>query len=153
MAEPERNPAMERLDAFIGTWTLEAVFPNKPGEVPLGQAVFEWMKGRQLLIERAEMSSPDFPDALHVVAYDPATPGYTRHFFDSNGAVRLYAMTFDGGRWTLTRTKPDFSALDAAQRYIGAFSDDGTAVRGTWESSQDGQRWTKDFDLAYVRIG
>jgi len=35
---------MERLDMFVGTWNLEAVFPTNPTEVVSGgRTVFEWM--------------------------------------------------------------------------------------------------------------
>jgi hypothetical protein len=115
--------------------------------------VFEWMKGRRLLVERTAISAPAFPDSLAIIAFDPATKAYTQRSFDSRGVVRLYAMTFGDGSWTLLRTSPDFSPLDSSQRFTGTFSEDGDTVRGTRETSGDGSSWTKDFDLTYVRIG
>ncbi len=44
MDQPQLNLAMERLDMFVGTWNLEAVFPTNPTEVVSGgRTVFEWM--------------------------------------------------------------------------------------------------------------
>lgn len=62
-------------------------------------------------------------------------------------------MTFDGHTWTLERTKPDFSPLDFHQRFVGSISDDGTTIDGEWRTSQDGQQWTRDFRVTYIRIG
>jgi hypothetical protein len=153
MDQTPRNPALERLDIFVGTWNLEVIFPSNPSEVVRGgQAVFEWMKGRRLLIERTEISAPEFPDSLAIVAFNPETETYTQHYFDSRGVIRLYAMTFSNGVWTLLRNSPDFSPLDFLQRYTGTFSEDGNTIRGTWETSGDGSNWTKDFDLTYVRV-
>ena len=39
--------------------------------------------------------------------------------------VRLYAMSFADGVWTLTRESPDFTPLDFRQRFTGTFSTDG----------------------------
>jgi hypothetical protein len=42
MGHTDRDPALERLDIFIGTWDLEAIFPSNPTEVVRGgQTVFE----------------------------------------------------------------------------------------------------------------
>jgi hypothetical protein len=153
MDQTPRAAALERLDVFLGTWDLEAIFPSTPTQVVRGgQTVFEWMKGRQLLIERTQLASPEFPDSLAIVAFNPETKTYTQHYFDSRGVIRLYAMTFSDGSWTLLRTSPDFSPLEFAQRYTGTFSADGNAISGAWETSADGSTWAKDFDLRYVRV-
>ena len=61
-------------------------------------------------------------------------------------------MTFDGRTWTLQRTKADFSPLDFHQRFVGTISDDGATIDAQWQSSADGQQWTRDFGLTYTRI-
>jgi hypothetical protein len=153
MDQTARHPALARLDIFIGTWDMEAIFPSNPGQVLRGgQTVFEWMKGQQLLIQRADIPAPEAPDSLAIVAFNPETKTYTQHYFDSRGVVRLYAMTFNDGVWTLLRTSPDFSPLQFSQRYTGTFSEDGNTIRGTWEVSRNGATWTKDFDLTYLRV-
>ena len=45
--------------------------------------------------------------------------------------VRLYAMTFRDGIWTLVRSSPDFTPLDFSQRFTGRFSADGNTISGT----------------------
>jgi hypothetical protein len=153
MEQPARDAMMERLDPFVGAWSLEAVFPNKPTEVLRGgRSVFEWMKGRQILIQRTMAPVPEVPDSIAVVACDPEKAMYVQHYFDSRGVVRLYAMTYRDGVWTLVRASPDFTPLPFAQRYIATFDDHDATIHGTWEKSDDGSHWQKDFDLTYRRI-
>jgi hypothetical protein len=140
---------IEQLDPFIGEWTLTAVFPGGPtGEA---SAVFEWILDGQFLVERSEVPHPAAPDGLKVVGLN-AGGGYTQHYFDSRGVVRVYAMKFDGENWELLRVTPDFTPLDFSQRYTGRFSDDGQRIEGRWETSDDrGENWTLDFELNYAR--
>ena len=137
---------MKRLEAFVGEWIVEASFPGSPP----GHAEFDWALDRQYLIQRTQAPDPA-PDSIAIVAVDPKTGAYTQHYFDSRGVVRLYSMTFDGRVWTLSRNTPDFSPLDFSQRFTGKFSDDGKTISSTWETSQDGVSWERDFDLIYKR--
>ena len=52
MDEAARPPALERLDAIVGGWTLEGSLPAAPGVVVRGRATFEWLAGGRFLIER-----------------------------------------------------------------------------------------------------
>ena len=113
--------------------------------------MFEWALDGKFLIQRTEVPDPKFPTVLSIVAYDASTDAYTQHYFDSRGVVRLYAMTFRDGIWTLVRSSPDFTPLDFSQRFTGKFSSDGDTISGTWETG-DGSNWKKDFDLTYTRV-
>lgn len=143
---------IEQLDPFLGEWTLEATFPATGPTGPTGHVVFEPILGGAFLSERSEIPHPDAPDAYKIVVADPDTESYTQHYFDSRGVVRLYAMTFEDGVWTLLREKPDFTPLDFAQRYTGTFSADGRTIEGRWETGTDGGNWELDFELNYLRV-
>ena len=140
---------MERLRPFVGTWRLETSL-GPPGAVR-ATAAFEWALGGTFLVEHSEVDLPEAPDGLCVIAPDAESDGYTEHYFDSRGVVRLYAMTFDGRVWTLTREAPDFTSLEFAQRYTGEFGDDGSRITGRWEIKHPGQDWQTDFQMDYVR--
>jgi len=140
---------MRRLEVLIGTWDVEAVFAGTLAEG--GSVVFEWMEGKNLLIQRTEAPEPA-PNSLAVVAYDADKAAFVQHYFDSRGVARLYAMTFSDKTWTLMRTAADFSPLDFAQRFVGTLTDRGRTIEGRWERSPDGSTWEKDFDLTYRRV-
>jgi hypothetical protein len=159
-----RLDMLARLDVFIGGWSLEARFPGPEpaggpggqaggpgGGGPVGRSWFEWALDGQFLLQRTEAPIPDAPDSLAIVAAGPRDGGYTQHYFDSRGVVRLYAMSFDGRAWTLTREAPDFSPLDFGQRFTGTFGADGNTITGAWEKRFDGGEWEHDFALIYHR--
>src|SRR3954466_4127507 len=105
------SPALARLEPFIGEWSLDASIA--PGVS--ARTTFEWTLGGAFLLERSEAPDP-IPNGLCVVAPNDDRDGYTQHYFDSRGVVRIYAMTFDDGVWTLLRNAPDFTPLSFSQR-------------------------------------
>jgi hypothetical protein len=118
---------------------------------PEARASFEWALDGAFLLQRSEVDHPDAPNGLTVIAPKSDGDGYTQHYFDSRGVVRLYDMTFDGKVWTLTREKADFTPLEFEQRYVGTFDDDGSAIRGEWQIKHPGEDWKRDFEMNYLR--
>jgi hypothetical protein len=142
---------LERLNPFVGEWDLEVSLPSSPGAH--ARTTFEWALDGRFLVQRAEITVPHVPDSLAIIGADPRGEAFAQHYFDSRGVVRVYAMTFEDGVWTLTRTSPDFSDLSFWQRYTGTFSADGDTIDGQWEICHDeGATWEKDFDLVYTRV-
>jgi hypothetical protein len=139
------DPALERLEPFVGDWTVEAFGGH-------ATTSFEWTLDGRFLLQRAEIPVAEAPDALCVIAVSADGAGYTQHYFDSRGVVRLYAMTFDDGAWTLSRTTPDFSPLTFWQRFAGRFAGDGRSISGAWETCGDGSTWEHDFDMVYTKV-
>jgi hypothetical protein len=157
MNDLSQGSSMESLEPLIGEWRMEAVFPSSSptaGAEAHGvtRTVFEWMPGRQFLIQRWEVAHPAAPDGIAIIGWDVARAGYVQHYFDSRGVARLYEMSFGEGVWELSRTEADFSPLDFAQRYTGVLSEDSKEIRGSWELSYDGSEWEHDFELIYSKV-
>lgn len=138
--------SIQELAAFTGEWELAVDLPG--AEDVLGHVTFDLMG--EALVQRTSVPVPEAPDSCCVVVVQDG--GFVQHYFDSRGVARLYEMTFDGRSWTLERTKADFTPLEFGQRYVGAFSDDGTTIAGEWQSSIDGHEWSRDFGLTYRRL-
>lgn len=150
--DDDRDERLARLDVFVGEWRLDApAFPLPPELAGDARTTFEWALGGAFMVQRASVPVAEAPDGLCVVGLD-AGGGYTQHYFDSRGIARIYAMTFDGRRWTLERGAADFTPLDFHQRWTATVGDDGAAIEGRWESSPDGEAWELDFELAYHRL-
>jgi hypothetical protein len=150
MSDANRNRAhtLTILEPLVGVWIEELDL----ADTPPGRTTFEWGLDGQFLIQRSEVADPNVPDSLAIIAVAAEGSGYTQHYFDSRGVVRIYAMTFDGQHWTLQRTEPDFTPLTFAQRFTATFSADGNTIDAMWETTEDSATWRKDFDLAYTRI-
>jgi hypothetical protein len=134
---------MKQLQPFVGTWHVTTSL----GDVR-AMTTFEWALGGTFLLQRSEIDLPEAPDTLAVIAADG--DAFTQHYFDSRGVVRIYAMTFDGATWTLTREQADFSELKFAQRYVGELS--GNRIDGRWEIKEPGDAdYRLDFELSYER--
>jgi len=153
-----RADALAGLDVFVGEWVMQARFPGDqpaPPDAaeggPTARSRFEWALDRQFLLQRTEIPVPEAPDSLSIISVDLETGAYTQHYYDSRGVVRLYAMRFADGVWTLTRESPDFTPLDFRQRFIGTFSEDGNTISGAWEKNLNGAGWEHDFALTYRR--
>ena len=107
------SPAVERLEAFIGEWSIEADFPNAPPTDLRGRTVFEWLPGERFLVQRWEVPHPDAPDGIAIIGFDRGRETLLQHYFDSRGVARVYEMSLRDGVWELLRNAADFSPLDS----------------------------------------
>jgi hypothetical protein len=143
--------ALQKLEPLLGAWSMEVSLPGTEGVE--ARVEFERLLGGSFLAQRWEVSHPDAPDGLAIIAFEPKSGAYTQHHFDSRAVVRVYSMEFDGGVWTLFRNWDDFTPLSFSQRFSGTFSDDGDVIEGRWETSHDNaQSWETDFELTYRRL-
>jgi hypothetical protein len=157
MEQANRSPALERLEALVGEWTMAAGPPGGdpwPGEAKVR---FEWLEGETWLIERWSIEMPEAPDGIAIIGLADAPAGaeeaggsgerLLQHYFDSRGVHRDYEMTLEDGEWKLWRDGPPFD-----QRFTGTFSDDGKTISCRWEIREEGKDWDTDFDLTYEKV-
>jgi hypothetical protein len=143
-----RNTELARLDGLIGDWTStlsDAWFLEPPGAEMVGTTTIERL-GESLLVVRTRLGEGAHHSEMSLVLgrSDP-NDAFVALYQDDRGVCRQYAMTFDGGRWTLTREDPDMH-----QRFIADIEQD--RILGRWEASEDqGTTWRKDFDLTFER--
>ena len=144
-----RNAELERLDVLVGEWTTtmsDAWFLDPPGtEVP-GSATISWL-GESFLLVRSAFGGDEHvhSEMSLVLGRSDANDEYVALYHDDRGVCLVFAMTFDGPHWTLTRTDPDMH-----QRFVADIEQD--RIAGRWEASDDrGATWRKDFDLTFAR--
>jgi len=147
MNESRNTAARQRLEALVGEWTMEAGPPGGPPWPGAARMSFDWLEGAPLLVQRWHVDMPKAPDGVAVIGCDGMSGAYYQLYTDERDVQRIYAMSLDAGVWKLWRDGEPFS-----QRFTGAFSDDGTIIRGRWEASEDGKSWATDFDVTYARI-
>src|SRR5579875_2222106 len=142
----EELPGGHRL---IGRWATHGAHPLLPGADIRGHTTFEWLAGRQFLIQRSHYDHPDIPDAIAIIGVtgeQAAGEHLTMHYFDRRGVYRVYAVSLDDGRWRFWREDPGFW-----QRFTGVFSADGDTITGQGEMRRDGAGWEPDLALTYRR--
>ena len=144
-----RNTELQKLDWLVGEWTTtmsDAWFLEPPGARVPGLTTVEWI-GKSFLVMRTELAGGrHMPSEMgFVLGRSDPRDAYVALYHDDRGVCRQYAMTFDGGRWTMWREDPDMH-----QRFIADVETD--LILGRWEASDDeGTTWRKDFDLTYER--
>ncbi len=153
---PATRPlALSRLDAFVGSWEMEASFEGgyfAPGSPPFtargGRTTFEWLPGRFFLVQHFTVEDPNAPSGIAIIGSAAEPDDFVQHYYNSRGVARVYRMGLDERGWTLRREAPGFW-----QRFNGVFSADGNTISGAWEGSHDGDRWKHDFALTYIKVG
>lgn len=146
-----RSDAMEKLNVLVGTWrtTLRNAWFLDPAdqEVP-GTATVEWLSDAFVIFRWTMEGDTGKATSEMVLALgrSDAQDTYTALYHDERGVCRVFAMTFDSTRWTLTREDPDMY-----QRFVADLTPD--RIDGRWEASEDqGATWRKDFDLIFDRV-
>lgn len=146
-----RPSALERL---IGAWDFET--SSNGTFLGRGWTTFEWMENGAFVLQRADgepdpATSEDW--AVHspmpvtsILGWDDTTGELVMLYSDARGVFRIYRMRLTDETWTVWRDAPGFN-----QRFIGRLDHDGTTIRGSWETSEDGSAWTTDFDMVYRR--
>jgi hypothetical protein len=146
-----RSDAMEQLNVLVGSWRTtmrNAWFLTPPElEVP-GTATGEWLSDAFVVFrwtmegEVGEATS----EMILVLGRSDANDAYTALYHDERGVSRVFAMTFDGAQWSLSREDSDMF-----QRFVADVEAD--RIAGHWEASDDrGSTWRKDFDLVFDRV-
>lgn len=143
-----RNTELEKLDGLVGEWTTtmsDAWFIEPPGIKVPGKTTVELL-GESFLVVRTELGErTDHSEMTIVIGRSDPNDAFVALYHDDRGVCRQYAMTFDGGRWTMTREDPDLH-----QRFVADVEKD--RILGRWEASEDeGKTWRKDFDLTFER--
>ena len=103
--------------------------------------------------QRTSVPVKGAPDGLMIIAPPRTGKGFTQHYFDSRGVVRLYAMTFDGreSSWSAASRTSLRSRSTSASR--GRCRRTAARMEGRWLNAHaGGAAWELDFPLAGVRV-
>jgi hypothetical protein len=143
-----RNTELEKLDGLVGEWTTtmsDAWFLEPPGTEVAGTTTVEWLGDSFLVVRSGFGEGHEHSEMTLVLGRSDPNDRFVALYQDDRGVCRQFAMTFDGGHWTMTREDPDFH-----QRFIADVEKD--RINGRWEASEDqGKTWRKDFDLTFQR--
>jgi hypothetical protein len=129
MEEAMRNEAMEQLNVLVGSWrtTMRNAWFLEPADREVaGSATVEWL-GDAFVVFRWTMKGDvgkATSEMVLVLGRSDAQDAYTALYHDERGVCRVYAMTFDGSQWNLSREDPDMF-----QRFVADVGPDRIAGR------------------------
>jgi uncharacterized protein DUF1579 len=71
---PTPDPALKRLDRYVGTWTMEGHLVGTSENNIKGQGTFRWLPGGFFLEQRLELDFMGLKiESLELIGYDPET--------------------------------------------------------------------------------
>jgi Protein of unknown function (DUF1579) len=125
---PGPDPALKRLERFVGTWEIRGRTLDSEQDNVSGQTTFEWLPGGFFLQQRSQLNFAGYQiQGLEVIGYDPATDKFPSIVYASMAGVPIpYEYDVRGDQVTI-RTE-----LGGGATYTGSFSPDGNSGSGGW---------------------
>jgi hypothetical protein len=125
---PGPDPALRRLDRFVGTWDVRGRTLDAEEDNVSGRLAFEWLTGGFFLQQRVQLNFMGLDiAALEVIGYDPATGRFPSTVFASMIGVPIpYEYDVEGDRVTI-RTE-----LAGGATFTGTWAEDGSSMSGGW---------------------
>ena len=142
------NEALAKLEVLVGTWKLtltDAWFLESPEVTIDGSATIDWLDEAFLRL-RWTMEDEEGSWAEFIIGHSDAREEYVALTNDYRGVSRVFAMTFDGREWVMSRADPDFH-----QRIVSAIEPERIVMQPS-ASEDAGATWRRDFDLIFERV-
>ncbi len=129
MGPPKPDPALARLNRFVGTWSLEGRLVGSGEKTVTGETTYEWLPGGFFLQQRISLNFMGMQiESLELVGYDPETEAYPSTVFSN---LSPFPLPY---RWEVNeesiKISVSYGPLDAT--FDGAFSEDGDTFSGGW---------------------
>ena len=124
---PPPNPALKRLERYVGTWDMTGRTLGSDVDNVTGRTTFEWLPGGYFLQQRfqADFAGYDI-QSLEVIWYDPETDTFPSTVYPSMAGTPLpYRYEVDGNNLKIT-------AESLGATFRGTWNEDGTAFSGGW---------------------
>jgi Protein of unknown function (DUF1579) len=124
---PGPDPALKRLDRFVGTWEMRGRTLGSEVDDVSGRTTFEWLPGGFFLQQRVALTFAGFRvEGLEVIGYDPATGTFPSTVYPSLAGTPVpYRWEVEGDELTITT-----DVLGAT--FHGRWSADGGSFSGGW---------------------
>jgi hypothetical protein len=126
---PTPDPALKRLDRFVGTWSMEGSLVGSDEKVIKGQAAYRWLPGGFFLEQNIDLDFLGLEIHSHeLIGYDPNTNTFPSTVFSNLSPTPLpYRWEVEGDTVKISVSYPP---LDAT--FTGRFGDDGGTFSGGW---------------------
>jgi uncharacterized protein DUF1579 len=126
---PAPDPALRRLDRFVGTWSMEGHLVGSDDIDIKGQATFRWLPGGFFLEQNVTLDFMGLGiDSHELIGYDPETGAFPSAVYSNLSPAPLpYRWEVEDETLRITVT---YGPLDAT--FTGSFDEDGEGFHGGW---------------------
>ena len=132
---PQPDPALRRLDLFVGRWSMKGHFVGSDEESIGGEATFRWLPGGFFLEQSIELDFAGLKiESLELIGYDPESDRFPSTVFSNLSPVPLpYSWDCPGG------IGDDHCLVPSARRNVHRLVARGRHLLG-WLAPQPGRR-------------
>jgi Protein of unknown function (DUF1579) len=145
---PGPDPALRKLDRFVGTWEMKGRTLNSDVDKVTARTSFEWLPGGHFLVQRfaADFMGMEI-QSLEVIGYDPTTGTFPSTVY-ANMAARPLPY-----RWEIDGDEVKIAAEALGATFRGRWSEDGTVFSGGWrpDPGHEGQPGNIPYDISGSR--
>lgn len=149
---PAPNPALEKLDRFVGTWDLKGHLLGSDEENILGRASYRWLEGGFFLQQDIDLDFAGFAQikSHELVGYDAESKAFSSLVFSNVSPSPLpYTWDVQGRDVTISVS---YGPLDAT--FTGTFSEDGDTFSGGWRPNPGADESVNvPYDISGTRVG
>jgi len=146
---PKPTAEHKKLDAFVGSWTVEGdVKPNPmgPGGKMTENEKCDWMEGSFFLVCRVDFKSASMGSGsgISILGYSPEDKIYTYREYNSWGESMESKGSVEGDTWVWTSDEKMGNTVTKG-RFTMKFTSP-AAYTFTYEMSSDGAKWSDIMD-------
>lgn len=144
------DTAQQRLAALIGRWRTEGwtiATASSPAVQIDATDTYEWLPGRFSILHKVDARvGEEHVEGAEIIGLNPTRDGYLTQYFGSDGPNAYEASLAEvGGALT-------WAMWSAADRFTGAFSEDGDTITGHWERLDDEGGWQPWMNVTLTRV-
>ena len=147
---PRPDPALKRLDRFVGTWRMEGHLVGSTENNIRGQVSYRWLPGGFFLEQRMDMDFMGMEiHSLELIGYDPETDTFPSTVY-SNMSPAPLPYRWEVGDDAVTISVA-YGPLNATFR--GTFGQDGKSFSGGWRPNPGADQTVNvPYDIAGTRL-
>ena len=147
---PQPDPALRRLDLFVGRWSMKGHLVGSREESIGGEARFRWRPGGFFLEQSIELDFGGLKiESLELIGYDPESDRFPSTVFSNLSPVPL-PYTWDVREESVTITV-SYPPLDAT--FTGSWREDGTFSGGWRPNTGADETVNVPYDISGHRVG
>jgi hypothetical protein len=131
---PTPDPALRRLDRFVGKWSMEGHLVGSDEIVIKGETSFRWLSGGFFLEQHGSMDFMGMQlHSLELIGYDPKSGTFPSTVYANISPQPLpYRWEVEGDTLKISVS---YGPLDAT--FTGSFSEDGQSFGGSWRPNPE----------------